>query len=525
MNQRFQGLDSAATEYTIAAGEALDSGRLDEADRQLAQVLANYPDHPEVLRLHAGIYSLRGKHIDAVRTMRQALAQRPADALYHNTLGSLLGTAGDYESAIDALRSACKLQPGLVHAWYNLGVMLTKCVRNDEAVSALQRAVALAPDYTPARAMLADMLRTRGKIAESASEYRNLIARLPSAGMAWLGLADLKGAHLGAADIDSMQHALQMPDAGDSDRIAVGFALAKALDDAGKYAESLAALAQANAIAQHRHTWNAAAFSSNVEKISAAFEPPVVGAPEPLGHEVIFIVSLPRAGSTLVEQILASHPSVEGAGELPDVPLILAEESRSRGKPFPQWVSEMRADDWERLGRRYLERTARWQKNRPLFTDKLPNNWIYIGAIRAMLPGARIVVCLRDPLETCFSAYRQYMDGNNGYTRSFQDLASFWADFDRGVRRAGAINKSHVHRHSYESLLADPETTIRGLLDFCGLPFAEACLNFHENEREVRSPSATQVRQPLHQDVGRAPRYGRLLDPLREALGLSLWQA
>lgn len=525
MNQRLQGLDAAATQNAMAAGKALDSGRLDEADQLLQQLPSSQAGHPEVLRLQAGVLSLRGKHSDAVRLMREALAQRPQDALYHNTLGSLLGTAGDYESAIDALRSACKLQPGLVHAWYNLGVMLTKCVRNDEAVSALQQAVALGPDYIPARALLADMLRTRGNVAEAAAEYRKIIAKHPSAGMAWWGLADLKGEPLNSVDIDNMRRARQLPEAGDSDRIAIGFALAKALDDAGKYDESLIALAQANAIAQQRQSWNATAFSNNVKKISAAFDPPAAGAPESIGQEVIFIVSLPRAGSTLVEQILASHPSVEGAGELPDLPLVLAEESRNRGKPFPQWVGEMKPEDWERLGRRYLERTARWQRRRAVFTDKLPNNWIYIGAIRAMLPGARVVVCLRDPLETCFSAYRQFMDGNSGYTQSFHNVASFWADFDASVRHSGALHQEHVRMHSYEALLADPEKTIRELLDFCGLTFVEACLNFHENEREVRSPSATQVRQPLRQGVARAPRYGHLLDPLRDALGLPLWQS
>lgn len=524
MNQRLQGLDPAAIKNTEAAGQALDNGRLDEADLRLGRVLAAYPNHPEVLRLHAGIHSLRGKHQEAVHVMRQALAQRPQDALYHNTLGTLFGTAGDYESAIACLRAACKLQPGLVLAWYNLGVMLTKCVRNDEAISALQHTVSLAPDYADARALLADMLRTRGKVTEAAAEYRSIIARRPSAGMAWWGLADLKIQRFDEADIKHMQQVLQLPEAGDGDRIAIGFALAKALDDAGRYADSLAALEQANAIARHRQAWDATRFSDNVTNISASFDRAIVGAAEPLGQEVIFVVSLPRAGSTLVEQILASHSSVEGAGELPDLPYVLTEESRRRGKPFPQWAEDMQGSDWERLGRRYLERTARWQTQRPIFTDKLPNNWIYIGAIRAMLPGAHIVVCRRDPLETCFSAYRQYMDGNNGYARTFQDLASFWHDFDRSVQHSIARHPGQVHEHNYEALLTDPETRIRELLDYCGLPFEDACLNFHENDREVRSPSATQVREPLRRDLARSQRYGALLDPLREALGVPPWQ-
>jgi len=210
---------------------------------------------------------------------------------------------------------------------------------------------------------------------------------------------------------------------------------------------------------------------------------------------------------------------VEGAGELSDLPLVLGEESRRRGQPFPQWVAAMQPADWERLGQRYLERTAHWRRQRPVFIDKLPNNWMYIGAIRAMLPAARIICCRRDPLETCFSCYRQHL-ANNEYSRTFGDLASFWRDFDRSVRHWADLNPSRVCEHSYEDLLADPEGQIRRLLDFCDLPFEAACVTFHETEREIRSPSATQVREPLRQDTASAPRYGALLDPLREALGI-----
>ncbi len=386
---------------------------------------------------------------------------------------------------------------------------------------ALQRAVALAPDHVAARALLGDMLRTRGHVEEAAAEYRKVLAEQPWAGMAWWGLADLKTMRFAEGDIEHMQAAMQQPRAGDDDLIAMGFALAKALDDAGRYADSLAALAQANAVARRRQQWNAAAFSASISAVNQAFEPAPAAAEEALGGEAIFIVSLPRSGSTLVEQILASHSSIEGAGELPDLPLVLAEESRRRGKPFPQWVSAMQPADWERLGRRYLERTAHWRQRRPVFIDKLPNNWMYIGAIRAMLPAARIVGCRRDPLETCFSCYRQHL-ANNEYSRTFSDLASFWRDFDGSVRHWADLNPSRVFEHSYEDLLADPEAQIRRLLDFCGQPFESACLQFHETEREIRSPSATQVREPLRQDTASAPRYGALLDPLREALGISL---
>ena len=514
---RLRGLDAAAIHRVVATAQALEAGRLDEASREIGSVTARFPQHPEVLRLVAGIESLRGRSTEAISAMRRAVAQRPDDALYQNTLGTVLAEAGAYDDAIVALRRCCELEPNLAIAWYNLGVLLTRCVRNDEAVIALREAVRLAPDHVAARALLADMLRVGNHAGEAAAEYRRIITTQPYAGMAWWGLADLKTTKFPAQDIDRLRAALADPHASEDDRIALGFALAKALDDHARYAESMAALEHANAIARRRKPWSAAAFSASVTAIHAAFTPPPRGASSQQGSGVIFIVSLPRSGSTLIEQILASHSSVEGAGELPDLPLTLVEESKRRGQAFPRWVGAMQPDDWQRLGQRYLERTAHWSRRRALFTDKLPNNWQYIDAIRAMLPGARIVGVRRDPLETCFSCYRQFLY-NNEYQRTFADLAAFWHDFDRSRARALARYASHVHESVYEDLLAEPEHEIRDLLDFCGLPFEAACLQFHRTERDVRSPSAMQVREPLRRDTARAGRYGALLDPLRAEL-------
>lgn len=522
---RLQGLDNAATKHVVGTAHALGLGRADQAAAQLAPVLVSHPDHPEVLRLHAGILSLRGDHASARAAIERAVELRPMDALYHNTLATVLGTAGDFDAGIRALRRACELQPDLASAWYNLGVMLTRSVRNEEAAEALQRAVELAPDNMDGRALLADLLRMQGDIEASTAEYRRVLAERPWAGMAWWGLADLRTGSLASSDLERMHTALRDNRASDDDRIAIGFALAKALDEQGRYRESLDELKKANGIARLRQHWNARGFSAGIEAVNAAFDPPPAGATMPsLGHEAVFIVGLPRSGTTLIEQILASHSTVEGAGELLDLPQVLAEESHRRGKAFPQWGAEMQPADWQRLGERYLERTARWTRRRPHFTDKLPNNWMYMGAIRAMLPGAHIVVCRRDPLETCFSCYRQYLAGNE-YTRTPEDLVAFWRDFDRTAQRWADRYPTHVYQHSYESLIADPEQAVRKLLDFCGLPFEEGCLHFHETAREVRSPSATQVRRPLGSDTVRAQQYGALLDPFRALLGLPLFEA
>ena len=517
---RLQGLSPAAAQQLVTAAQAIESGGPDLAATRLAPLLVAYPDHPEVLRVHAGVMNLRGDYQGAVATMRRAIQGRPEDALYYNTLGSILGSANEFDAAIAALRFACELQPDLAIAWFNLGVMLTRSVRHAEAIDVLRRSIALDPQYMLARALLGDMLRAENRIEEASAEYRRVISEQPWSGMAWWGLADLKTVRFGKGDIEQMQRAMRDPRAEDNDRIAMGFALAKALEDEARFAESLEALKQAHALARRRRQWNAPMFSAGISMILDAFTPPPASTTSTsLGSEVIFIPSLPRSGSTLVEQILASHSRVEGPGELPDLALTLSEETRRRGKPYPYWVGEMQPVDWQRLGERYLERTAHWRERRPIFTDKLPGNWYYIGAIRAMLPGAKIVACRRDPLETCFSCYRQHLD-NNEYARTFEDLAAYWRDYDRAIRHWHALHPAHIYEHVYEDLVAEPEAGIRKLLAFCDLPFEEACLNFHQTARDVRTPSAMQVRQPLRRDTARAPRYGALLNPLRRALEL-----
>ncbi|MHB8447063.1 MAG: sulfotransferase family protein, partial [Rudaea sp.] len=354
---------------------------------------------------------------------------------------------------------------------------------------------------------------------EAAAEYRRAIVQQPAAGMAWMGLANLKTNRLDTADIAAMHQALAQPAVGDEDRVALGFALASAYESAGDLHAALSALARAHALARARETWNAAAFSAHVDSVLAAFAPEPIGTPGALGHEAIFIVSLPRSGSTLVEQILSAHSQVEGASELADLPAVLADESQRRAQPFAQWVAAMQPADWDRLGRRYLERTARWRKRRPRFTDKLLINWIHVGVIRAMLPGARIIAVRRNPLETCLACYRQHFAGN-AYTHDFTDLAAYWRDFDRAMTQWRERHPQHVLDVSYEALIADPETQIRRMLAFCALEYEPACLAFHANPRAVATLSATQVREPLRRDTARAARYGALLDPLRAALGM-----
>lgn len=230
------------------------------------------------------------------------------------------------------------------------------------------------------------------------------------------------------------------------------------------------------------------------------------------------MISMPRSGSTLVEQILSAHPQIEGGGELPDLDAVLAAESNRRRRAFPDWVSDASPADWRRLGEDYLARTARWRTHAPHFTDKALDNWPLVGAAAAMLPGARFILCRRDPLETCLGCFRQLFAFGNHYSYDLDELAAYWREHERLLRAWRVRLPLRTLELVHEELLADQQGQTRRLLDFLGLPFDPACLDFHRSTRPVRTFSAAQVRQPLQADTARAQRYGAALQPLREAL-------
>ncbi|MBO9662001.1 tetratricopeptide repeat-containing sulfotransferase family protein [Dokdonella sp.] len=519
-DRRLDGLGASALLFLRQGERSFDAGDYGAAERCFAQARREAPEHAEPMRLHALVLQRLQRPAEAVALLQQAVQRRPDDALIHDALGSALGEIGRTDAALDALRRACALDPGLASAWANLGNALTLAGRTEESEVPLRRALELAPALQSARFLLAEALMMLGRVEESAEQYRELLRRYPHSGQAWWGLANLKSVKLGTDDARELGALVQRCDLPDHEQLTARFALAKALDDSARHADAFHAYVEANAFARRGFRWDAAGFERWLERVTTSFERAAVEPPDmEFGREVVFIVGLPRSASTLTEQILAAHPQVEGASELVDLGVVIREESRRRARDFPDWVADADASDWRRLGERYLERTARWRTERPRFTDKAPSNWMLTAAIRRMLPGARIVDCRRDPVETCWSCFRQIFWREHEYSYRLEDLAAYWRRYDAAMRQWGAQWPTRIRAQVYEELLADPEAQTRALLEFCDLPFDSACLRPHEATRSVRTASAAQVRQPLRRDTARTARYGDLLDPLRRALG------
>jgi Flp pilus assembly protein TadD len=502
------------------ADRALSQGKLNLAEQTLTQILVANPGHVDAQFLYGVTCLMNGNAAKATDFLRKAVAQRPANANMQMYLGCALHDAGALDEALTHLHRACELAPQQATPWYNLGKALKQRGQLQEADRAFRHALALDERHVLARISVADIATMQGDIARAVSEYRHVLRLQPDRAEAWHGLANLKTEPLGSADIELIRRALRNPGLQPDTRTQLGFSLFRALEDQHDYAGAFEALRQANADKRRQVEWDAAAERTRIDRIMEAFRTPLPIPPDPtLGHEAIFIVSMPRSGSTLVEHILASHPEVEGANEIPDLPQVIEDESRRRGQPFPGWVAAATADDWHRLGKDYLARTMRRHEKRPRFTDKELSNWTLVGAALAMLPGAKVVHCHRDPVETCFSCYRHLFRHGVHFTYDLNDMADHYRDYVRLTDFWLMRDTQRVLDFPYEALVQEPEAQIRRLLAFCNLSFDPACLTPHQTKREVLSTaSAAQVRKPIHANTTHSTPYLNWLQPLRERL-------
>ena len=314
------------------------------------------------------------------------------------------------------------------------------------------------------------------------------------------------------------------------DAMHLHFALGKALEDHGKYAESFAHYAAGAAIRRSQVTYDADATTLRVQNYEQVFGPDLLTrAPcDCDSFAPIFIVGLPRSGSTLVEQILASHSAVEGTFELPDIGHMVEELTRKAaeraGDRYPQMLERLDCAGLRILGEAYLERTRIHRKRgAPRFIDKMPNNFMHVGLIHLILPQARIIDARRHPLGACFSAYKQHFAQGHAFSYDLTELGRYYRDYIDLMTHFDAVLPGRVHRVVYEDLVMSPEVQIRRLLEFCDLPFESGCLTFHTTQRPVRTVSSEQVRRPLYRDaLERWRHYEPWLGPLKSALGTAL---
>lgn len=494
--------------------------RLGDLTRTVEAMFAVAPGDPAAVRLSGMLAQRLGDHERAVACFQRALLAWPDDPDLHVDLGRALRSQGNADSGIAAMQQACTIAPDRAEVWFHLGEALVADARADAAIEALQKARDLDPRKPGIGVSLARILAVAGRVDDAAREFRRILQREPGNADAWLGLSNLNTVRFDAADTEQLRAAREDDKRGDTERERLGFSYSRALEDRGDYAAAFDVLAEANASRHRRSTWNAASEHRLVDLIRDTFAGEMQASPDAgSGREVIFIAGTPRSGTTLVEQILSSHPEVEGANELKALPNLIGLETRQGRGAFPLWVPGASADDWQRLGQAYLAETARWRTVKPRCVDKNLTNWLLAGAALSMLPAARIVIVRRDPVETCLACYRQCFGEPIEFADDLRDLAAYYANFLGLTRFWRKRYPDRVLDFEYEALLAQPEASIGRLLDFCGLPPSRECFEFHKTRRAIFSvPSAAQVREPLRERTGRSALYGSKLDPLRQYL-------
>ncbi|MES2905085.1 MAG: sulfotransferase [Pseudomonadota bacterium] len=524
---------SARDPELLRAGQALAGNDLPIAESVLRPYLKRRPTDVAAIRMMAELAARIGRLADAENLLRRALELAPAFTAARANLATILYKQNKPAEAIAELETIEREGPSNLGHSSLKAAALSRIGGHEEALSLYRTILDAKPEEPKLWMSYGHILKTVGEQQESIAAYRRAIAIRPSLGEVWWSLANLKTVRFHEADIAAMETALEQPDLADEDAFHLHFALGKALEDRADAGASFTHYATANRLRRENLAYDPADISEHVDRSIALFSPDFFAAQAGQGHpapDPIFILGLPRAGSTLVEQILSSHPAIEGTSELPDIPVIARRLGgrKSGGEPstYPDCLVDLDGAALAELGREYLAR-AQVQRvtDRPLFIDKLPNNWAHAGLIRLILPQAKIIDARRDPMSCGFSNFKQHFARGQGFTYSLADIGTYYSDYLRLMRHIDAAQPGLVHRVIHEDLVDDPEREVRRLLDFLGLPFDPACLAFHENKRAVRTASSEQVRRPISRDGFDQWRpFEAWLDPLKKALGANLKQ-
>ena len=511
----------------VTAADFLRRRKLGQAERIARDVLKRDPMDVVAIRMLAAIGLHVGQYDDAINLLERCLQLAPTFHLARQNYAMALSRRQRFNEALSQIGQLLTFEPNNPSYLLMKGNLL---VRKGEHRAALQLYEAFLRDYplqAGAHLNYGHTLKTVGRLQDSISAYRRSIDLRPTTGEAYWSLANLKTFRFTDEDIERMRAQIA-PDEGDpDDQSHLMFALGKALEDRRRYDESFSFYHLGNKIRSkhHRHDAKINIFNTarQIRTLTGQFFRTRMNWGFP-AEDPIFIVGLPRAGSTLLEQILASHSQVEGTAELPDIIAMsrkLGHKSRKNpASDYPEVLTKLSAAQVRELGEQYIETTRIQRRGSLFFIDKMPNNFQHIGLIHLILPNAKIVDARRHPMAGCFSCYKQLFAHGQAFTYNLQNLGYYYRDYVKLMDHWDEVLPGRVHRVQYEDMVANTEGEIRRLLDYCGLPFEEQCLRFHETERAVRTPSAEQVRQPIYKEgLEQWRHYEKHLEPLKKALG------
>ncbi|NNC98797.1 MAG: tetratricopeptide repeat protein [Gammaproteobacteria bacterium] len=480
----------------MLAEVAVRCGENEAAEKLLLRCLELAPSFSAARYNYAVLLHRRNNPADALQEVEKLLESEPQSPSYRNLCAVILSRIGEYQRSSQIYQQLLAEYPANAKVWLSYG----------------------------------HVLKTEGRQTECIDAYRQSIARHAAFGEAYWSLANLKTFRFSAEDLAAMHRQLDNKHLEPADRLQLHFALGKAYEDAGEYQRSFHHYERGNALQNAESRYDADLNTARARRLKTTFTRDFFNDRTGSGHATtapIFIVGMPRSGSTLLEQILSSHSQVEGTTELPDI-ISIAKDLREQANvtddddvAYDEVLAGMSSQQLRELGERYIEDTRIHRKtDRPFFIDKMPNNFLHIGMIHLILPNARIIDARRHPLGCCFSNFKQYYARGQSFSYTLADMGRFYYDYVGLMAHYDQVLPGRIHRVLYEHTVGDTEAETRKVLEYCGLPFEPECLRFFENRRPVRTASSEQVRQPIYTSgVDQWQNYQQWLTPLKKALG------
>lgn len=505
-------------------GVALSNlGRRDDAVDAFTRALTLKPDYPDALNNLGAALVEMDRLAEAETAARRALELRPNYADAWNTLGAALRGAEKHDDALAAFERALELQPGNTAALCNLGNTLNLLNRPQEAVPKLERVLEIDPALAEAQNGLGNAFEFLGRIPEAVALYRRAIELKPGYSGAYMQLVPLLPPAEAKALIPALEHSLERADPGTKARMQLCYALGRARDGARDYDGAFDAYAAGNRLKRQTLNYDVAKDEALMRRIEGTFDAAYFDARGDGGckSEVpVLIIGMPRSGTSMVEQILASHSQVFGAGELNDLLRLVHGIDGADGAVYPETFAILSDEELEALGAAYAEGLSARAPEAAKVIDKLPNNFLYMGAVRAILPRAKIIHCVRDPMDTCLSCHNLLFLFAQHYCYDLDELGRFYKSYSRLMAHFHRALPGWILDVRYEDVIEHQERETRRMLEFLELPWENQCLSFHETQRSVQTASSGQVRQPLYKSsIARWKRYQKHLGPLRNALG------
>jgi tetratricopeptide (TPR) repeat protein len=506
------------------AAELHRNGNYKEAEKIYRDILTEDPDNVSAMRMLALLAMKLEHYRDAVVLLKQVVRLAPDFRVALLDLGRAQTELHELQEALATIERAIALDPDSYGGYIALANALARSSRTAEAVGAYRRAAELRPEIPGTYLGLGNVLKTLGHQHEAIEAYRKGISIQPGFAELYWSLSNLKTFRFKADEIEAMKAELAKPDLGEGATVHFCFALGKSCEDAGDYTEAFRYYDRGNRLRRAQENYDPVQTDDIGERIRAVFSKEFLVQRAGGGYadlHPIFIVGLPRSGSTLIEQILASHPDVEATHELPEGGrLIRFIDKRKAGRQhYPETASGFSAADFTALGKRYDEETRRYRTGAAYFIDKMPNNFANLGLLSLILPNALFINAMRDPMDTCLSCYKQLFARGQSFSYDIEDLGCYYLEYRRMMDHWHAVLPGWILDVHYEDVVGDLPGQVERLLEYCGLAWHDACLDFHNTKRAVRTASSEQVRQPIYTDaVGHWQKFGNSLKLLEEIL-------